>query len=407
MRADYSSDDEVPFYRYNISNSSADDDYTEPVTADTSSTLLENLTGQLAEHNLTARQRNIALYVIGNLDDNGYLTRDIRSMAFDIEEQTGQITSPEEVKAMFELVRTLDPAGIGAIDLRDCLLLQLKRKTPSEKVNIAIEIISHYFDIFSRKHYDRLSSALGISPDELRSVIELIQTLNPKPASVIGIDPAEEKTRHIVPDFLVEVDDDSALTLSLLNNIPELRIEKTFREADSNLPASSLQRDADASLFIKHKRDEASDFIRVLRMRQETLFKVMQAITTLQRDFFVNADDESLIRPMILKDISAITGADLSVISRATAGKYVATAYGIYPLKHFFNERTRDDDDTSSREIMAAIRTIIDNEDKNKPLSDEAITAKISEQGYDIARRTVAKYREKLGFPVARLRREI
>lgn len=403
--ADYASEDEIPSYRLEAHNHSSSDGYYEPVAVDSSSTLIDTLAAQLAEYNLSDRDRKTAMYVIGNLDDNGYLTRDSASIACDIEEQTGQPTTPANVKRMLDLVRRMEPAGVGAVDLRDCLLLQLRRRKPSPAVKTATEIVSHYFDLFSRKHYDRLASATGSSPTELRAAIDIIRTLNPKPAGVIGDDPAEERTRHIIPDFSVEIDDGD-LHLTLLNNIPELQIEETFRENDTP-ERNDTPREREASLFIRQKRDEATEFIKLLRMRQETLFNVMGAIAKIQRDFFMSGDDESKLKPMILKDISAITGYDLSVISRATAGKYVATPYGVHSLKMFFNERPKDNDDTSSHEILSTIRGIIEAEDKRKPLSDEAITAAISAKGYEIARRTVAKYREKLGIPVARLRKEL
>lgn len=403
--ADYASEDEIPSYRLEAHNHSSSDGYYEPVAVDSSSTLIDTLAAQLAEYNLSDRDRKTAMYVIGNLDDNGYLTRDSASIACDIEEQTGQPTTPADVKRMLDLVRRMEPAGVGAVDLRDCLLLQLRRRKPSPAVKTATEIVSHYFDLFSRKHYDRLASATGSSPTELRAAIDIIRTLNPKPAGVIGDDPAEERTRHIIPDFSVEIDDGD-LHLTLLNNIPELQIEETFRENDTP-ERNDTPREREASLFIRQKRDEATEFIKLLRMRQETLFNVMGAIAKIQRDFFMSGDDESKLKPMILKDISAITGYDLSVISRATAGKYVATPYGVHSLKMFFNERPKDNDDTSSHEILSTIRGIIEAEDKRKPLSDEAITAAISAKGYEIARRTVAKYREKLGIPVAWLRKEL
>lgn len=407
-RADYASEEEIPFYRLEARNHSVNDSYEEPVAADSAASLLDMLSEQLAEHDLTDRQRTLALYIAGNLDDNGYLTRDVNSMVYDIEEQTGLVASVAEVRAMLDLVRTLEPAGIGAVDLRECLLLQLKRRERSDSVLTATEIVAHYFDLFSRKHYDRLASAVGVSPEKLREAIKVIRSLNPKPASDIGNDPAEERTRHIIPDFAVEVDGND-IELTLLNNIPELRIEETFRDDEEDKPLSlqGSRSSGEAALFIRQKRDEATEFIKILRMRQETLFRVMSAIVRLQKDFFRNGDDESLIKPMILKDVSKLTGYDLSVISRAAAGKYVATAHGVYPLKFFFNERPKDDGDASTHELMATLKSVIDGEDKRHPLSDEVITAEMVSRGYDIARRTVAKYREKLGIPVARLRREI
>ncbi|MCM1518951.1 MAG: RNA polymerase factor sigma-54 [Pseudoflavonifractor sp.] len=402
--ADYPNEDETPSYRLEARNHSADDVRYEPVAIASGDNLIGSLTSQLSEHDLTEKQQAIAEYIIGNLDDNGYLTRPVASIADDLAFREGIDATTDEVKDALETVRSLDPAGIGAVDLRDCLLLQLRRMSPSVATRTAIEIIAHYFDLFSKKHYDRLASALGISQDALRDAIELIRTLNPKPGGLLGGDNADDRTRHIIPDFNVEVDGDT-ITLTLLNNIPDLQIEESF-VPESRATTRTTRRDREAMTFIRQKHDEAASFIKVLKMRQETLYRVMKAIVTIQRDFFLT-DDESMLRPMILKDIASLTGYDLSVISRATAGKYVATSRGVYPLKFFFNERPKEDDDTSSHEIMAAIKEIIATESKDRPLSDEAITTALGRRGYDIARRTVAKYREKAGIPVARLRKEL
>ncbi len=403
--ADYKNEDDIPSYRLESNNYSADDAYFEPVAIASGDTLIDSLKSQLAEQELTERQLAIGEYIIGNIDDNGYLARDLASMENDLAIQ-GIDVSMAELKAIFEEIRNLDPAGVGAVDLRDCLLLQLRRRQSSTALAHATEIIEDYFDLFSKKHYDRLCSLMNISSDELKDAMAIIRLLNPKPGSQVNGTSIEDKSRHIVPEFSVEVEDDGEITLSLLNNLPELQIEESFTMETLDSAIKMSRRDREAQAFIKQKRDEASGFIRILKMRQETLYRVMSAIVRLQRDFFLS-DDESLIRPMILKDIAGLTGYDLSVISRATAGKYVATASGIYPLKLFFNERPKEDDDVSSHEILAAIKEIIAAEEKQHPLSDEAITALLVKRGYDIARRTVAKYREKLGFPVARLRREI
>lgn len=402
--ADYKSDEDVPYYRTHIKNRSDSEPYYEPLAADTSSTAMDALSVQLSEHALTERQLMLAMYIIGNLDDNGYLTRDVNSMAYDIESHTGVRVLPGEIKDVLETVRSLDPPGIGAVDLRECLLLQLKRMPKSDDVNLAVEILTHYFDLFALKHYERIVSSLGITDKRLRDAVNLIRTLNPKPASVFGVDPADDKRQHIVPDFYVETDGEN-LTLSLLNTIPELQIEETCRLTDDD--ERGMTPDSEASLFVKQKRGEAEELIQVLKMRQTTLFRTMSAILRLQRDFFINGDDESLIHPMILKDVAAITHDDLSVISRATSGKYVATQGGVFPLKMFFREHPKDESDIPARDAMAVIRELVDAEDKSRPLSDEAIMASLSERGFPIARRTVAKYRERLGIPVARLRREI
>lgn len=404
--ADYRDEDEIPPYRLEARNYSADDKYYEPVAVDSSDTLIESLNAQLMEYDLDDTELAIAQYIIGNLDDNGYMTRDLTAICDDLAFNVGIDVPLVLIKKIFDIVRSLEPAGVGAIDLRDCLLLQLKRKEKSKQNDIATDIIDNYFDLFSRKHYDRLCSCLNISTEELKEVKTIITSLNPKPGSILT-GSVSDSTRHIIPDFSIEVDDDNGnITLTLLNRIPELQIEETFSEKACEIPQNATRSQREAAAFIKQKRDEASGFIKILKMRQETLYRVMKAIVKIQHEFFLT-DDESKIKPMILKDISAITGQDLSVISRATTGKYVMTQRGIYPLKLFFNERPTDDDDTSSHEILAALKDIIANENKRRPLSDEAITNALGEQGYNIARRTVTKYRERLGLPVARLRKEL
>lgn len=403
--ADYPNEDETPSYRLEAKNHSADDEYYEPIAVASDGSLIDNLTKQLAEFELSERQLIIAEHIIGNLDDNGYLTRTENAIADDLAFKIGIDADIKEVRQVLDIVRSLDPPGVGAVDLRDCLLLQLRRRESSVAVKTAIEIIAHYFDLFSKKHYDRLASALGISEENLREAIDIICSLNPKPGGQLGEDIAEERARHIIPDFNVDVEGDT-ITLTLLNNIPDLQIEESFNREWRELATPSRSSDRDALAFIKQKHDEAAGFIKVLKMRQETLYRVMRAIVHLQHDFFIS-DDESRLRPMILKDVAALTGYDLSVISRATAGKYVTTPNGIYPLKLFFNERPKDDDDTSSHEILATIKEVIASEDNLHPLTDEQITSQLVARGYDIARRTVAKYREKLGFPVARLRKKL
>ncbi len=409
--ADYRTDDDVPVYLKKSNSGSFDpDDYTEPVVADMGDTLIDTLSEQLNERNVTPRQETIAKYIIGNIDDSGYMSRDIRSITEDIEMQTGEEVSVEEVKAVWNIIRSFDPAGIAAVDLRDCLLLQLKRRLEDEKnvskaVKDAYEIVSDYFDLFTKKHYDRLAAAMSITSNSLKAALDVIRTLNPKPASQLATGGLEDGSRHIVPDFNVDVDGDE-ITLTLLNNIPELQIEAAFSEDPKEEKFQKGRSHKDAMTFIRQRRDEAQMFIRMLSTRQETLFRVMSAIVKIQRQFFLTGDVGEL-KPMVLRDISKITGDDLSVISRATAGKYVSTPYGVYPLKKFFSERVNEEEDASSHEIIEEIKKIISAENKRKPLSDEAITTILVQKGYNVARRTVSKYREKVGIPVARLRKEI
>lgn len=404
--ADYGNDDDIPSYMLDARNRSVNDTYYAPVAVNDELTLAEDLSRQLSELPLSPRQLTIANYIIGNLDSNGYLKRTPEAIADDITFTESVETEAAEVSEVIDIIRTLDPAGVGAVDLRDCLLLQLNRRQPTVEVITAREIITHYFDLFSKKHFDRLADLLGIDTERLTAAVDIISRLNPKPGNQLNDSAIEHSGRQIVPELQVEIDSDNNLTVSLLNNIPDLALSRSF-SLDTPMSATLTPRQrTDAATFIRTRRDEAQAFIKTLQMRQSTLLNVMTAIASLQRDFFLTGD-ETRLHPMILKDVAAVTGYDLSVISRATASKYVLAPSGIYPLKFFFNERPKADDDVTSHQIIDAIKTIISQEDKRSPLPDETIAAMLSEKGFNIARRTVAKYRERLGLPVARLRKTI
>lgn len=399
--------DDIPAYRLNISNHSADDKAYEPV-ATSESSLIDYLTEQINEQDLTENQRKIADYIIGNIDSNGYLTRSASAISDDLIFQTDLNVSEDEISTVLQMIRDLDPAGVGAVDLRDCLLLQLERLNGSADNMTAYDIIDKYFVEFSKKHYDKIISAMKISAEDFRRALDIIRALNPKPGSLYG-SADNAKAQHIIPDFSVEIDGDT-ITLTLLNNIPDLQIEESFQAMYDSLSTKKPRNrnEEEANRFVKDKYESASAFIAMLRQRQTTLFNTMRAIVDRQKDFFLT-EDESSLRPMVLKDIAADTGYDISVISRATSGKYVMTQGGIYPLKFFFNEGMRRDsgEDVSTREIQSALKQLIEKEDKNKPYSDEQLCALLKGKGYEIARRTIAKYRERLGFPVARLRKEL
>lgn len=404
--ADYKNDDDIPSYMLEARNHSVNDTIYTPVAVNDEMTLAEELSSQLSELQLTPRQLGIANYIIGNLDSNGYLKRSPEAIADDITFTESVETGADEVTEMIDIIRTLDPAGVGAVDLRDCLLLQLNRRESTVEVITAREIITHYFDMFSKKHFERLADLLGIDLERFTAAVDVISRLNPKPGNQLNDSAIERSGRQIVPELQVDIDSDNNLSVSLLNSIPELAISKSF-SADLPMSPSLTQRQrTDAATFIRTRRDEAQSFIKTLQMRQSTLLNVMTAIASLQRDFFLSGD-ETQLRPMILRDVAALTGYDLSVISRATASKYVTAPSGIYPLKFFFNERPKADDDVTSHQITDAIKTIISREDKRAPLPDEAIASMLSDKGFNIARRTVAKYRERLGLPVARLRKTI
>ena len=407
--ADYRDEDDIPPYRLEANNRSADDVRFEPVAVAAGESLMESLMSQLAETDLSQRQLAIARYIVGNIDDNGYMTRTLPQIDDDLAIDAGIEVDMAEIKDIFARIRTLDPAGVGAYDLRDCLSLQLRRMPDSEAVRTAREMVDNYFDVFSLRHFDRLGSLLGISRESLREADEVIRSLDPKPASRFGESDADDRARHIVPDFYVEVDRNDRITVSMPGSLPELAIERSFDVDDEVSVADTGEtsmRKREALSFISSKRRDASDFIELLRLRRVTLMKVMEAIARWQREFFLS-EDESRLRPMVLKDIAGAIGMDISVVSRATAGKYVATQGGVYPLKFFFNERVSEDEDASSREILSALRVLIQEEAPSSPLSDDALTARLTEMGYNIARRTVAKYRERLGIPVARLRKKL
>ncbi|MEZ3562759.1 MAG: RNA polymerase factor sigma-54 [Duncaniella sp.] len=407
--ADYRDEDDIPPYRLEANNRSADDVRFEPVAVAAGESLMESLMSQLAETDLSQRQLAIARYIVGNIDDNGYMTRTLPQIDDDLAIDAGIEVDMAEIKDIFARIRSLDPAGVGAYDLRDCLSLQLRRMPDSVAVRTAREIVDNYFDVFSLRHFDRLASLLGISRESLREADEVIRSLDPKPASRFGESDADDRARHIVPDFYIEVDRNDRITVSMSGNMPELAIERSFDVDDERSVADTGEtsmRKREALSFISSKRRDASDFIELLRLRRVTLMKVMEAIARWQREFFLS-EDESRLRPMVLKDIAGAIGMDISVVSRATAGKYVATQGGVYPLKFFFNERVSEDEDASSREILSALRVLIQEEAPSSPLSDDALTARLTEMGYSIARRTVAKYRERLGIPVARLRKKL
>lgn len=367
------------------------------------------MNARLGELNLSPWERTLASYIIGNLDDNGYLPRTLTAIAADISSAEGREVYVEELRPVFAAIRTLEPAGIGAVDLRDCLLLQIDRLPESPAVLVAREILTHNFDLFSKKHTERLRARIETNDETFEEAMRLIRSLNPKPGSVLGQSRAQQQGIHLSPDFSVEPVGDSFI-VRLLSRSPELTIERSFEpgniSAANGGQSSTLDRQRrEAAAFIRRNFDEASSFIRLLRNRSQTLLAVMEAIVAHQAAFFASGDPATL-RPMILKDIQATTGYDLSVISRACSDKYVSTPWGTFPLKYFFNERPQAHSDASQPQVIQALKEIIENEDPRHPLSDRALAEAMAAKGHDIARRTVTKYRERLGFPVGRLRRK-
>ncbi|MBO4942312.1 MAG: RNA polymerase factor sigma-54 [Muribaculaceae bacterium] len=405
--ADYADADDTPTY-FGASNYSADERHDEVAsyTADEDESMGEILMRRLtAENELDEDDMRIASHIIGNIDDNGYLTRPLRDIADDIAISEGFYVDDADVRRVFDDIRKLDPAGICAVDLRDCLLLQLERMPQTVESITAREIVAHHFDLFSKRHFDRLQAQLDIPRPALADAIDIIQGLNPKPASALEGLRTSDRVQHVVPDFVLDYDAATdTFTVGLQGNIPELAIESSFRADDPGESATPRQKQAHA--FIRDKRNAATAFIKLVELRARTLMMIARAIVKLQHDFFVSGDKAD-IKPMILRDVSTLTGLDISVISRATSGKYILTPHGMYPLKLLFNERPDADNDVSAHQILKVLDDIISSEDKHSPLSDQALTEALMARGYDIARRTVAKYRERLGHPVARLRKEL
>ncbi len=367
------------------------------------------LTDQLHLLNLDNTQQTIAEQVVGSIDEDGYLRRDTSAMVDDLAFRQNVIVSEADVEAVIEMTQQFDPPGVAARNLQECLLLQLKRKEQVDPLDgIAITILTNYFDEFSRKHYDKIQKAISISEDEMRGVIQVVTRLNPKPGGESPDD--SQELNYVVPDFFIyNIGGKLELTLNS-RNAPELRISEGYREMlrDYEKSAKKDKRQKEAVLFIKQKIDAAKWFIDAIQQRQKTLLLTMLAILEHQQNFFMSGD-ESDLRPMILKDVAAATGLDISTVSRVANSKYVQTEFGTYRLKFFFNEALTTDtgEEVSTREVKRILSDLIAGEDKKNPVSDERLTELLQEKGYEIARRTVAKYREQLMIPVARLRREL
>ncbi len=406
--SDYIDDDETPAYKLSVKNKGADDDEKAMPFASGSS-FRERLEQQLHLRNITERQEMLAGTIIGNLDDDGYLRRDIENITDDLAFSQNIMATTDELEEILELIQNLDPAGVGARSLRECLILQLKRKDSHyPSVRIALEVLETHFDAFTRKHYDRIIKRLEISNDDLRVAIGEITKLNPKPGN--SMRDSSKAVDHIVPDFQLTADDDE-LALSLNGrNAPELRVSDTYKQMMKGYDKSPTKnkKQKEALLFVKQKIDSAKWFIDAIKQRQQTLLLTMNAIMEFQRDYFLTGD-ETKLKPMILKDIAEIVHLDISTISRVANSKYVQTPYGTFLLKSLFSESLTTDtgEEVSTREVKKILLDAVDVEDKKRPLTDEKLTSLLKEKGYVIARRTVAKYREQLSIPVARLRKQL
>lgn len=401
-------DDEVGDYKLRDDNyPEADDKKTLPFKIEGS--FHDLLMDQLGMLNLDERTYKIAEQIVGSIDDDGYLRREISSICDDLAFRQNVDATEAEIETIIRQIQQFDPPGICARDLRECLLIQLRRKLNEGKgVETAISVLERYFDEFTKKHYEKIQRGLNLSDDQLKDVITQIIRLNPKPGGNVGeINKAES---YIVPDFFI-INNNGKLELTLnARNAPDLRISEGYRDMlkDYDKGNKKDKRQKEAVLFIKQKIDSAKWFIDMIKQRQHTLLSTMDAIMNYQKEFFLTGD-ETTLKPMILKDIAEITGLDISTVSRVANSKFVQTEFGTYRLKFFFSESLSTDtgEEVSTREVKKILSDLIEAEDKKKPLSDERLTELLQEKGYNIARRTVAKYREQLNIPVARLRKEL
>ena len=407
---EYLHDDDTPSYKSRINNFSKDDKQ-RPVYLTEGRSLQEYLIEQLRYRNLPERDMRLAVYLVGSIDEDGYLRRDLESVADDIAFTVGVETTAGELERLLNVIHELEPAGIGARDLRECLLLQMAQMPINTRPRrLARKILTNYFDEFVKKHYEKLMARLQISEDDFREAIAEIRRLSPKPGNLYA-EGGTDTTPYIIPDFLLDYQD-GRFTLSLNSyNVPEVRVNRRYMEMIREMVGSDgrvREKDKEAIQFVKSKIDSAKWFISAIKQRHDTLMRTMQTILDYQEEYFKDGD-KSKLRPMILKDIADRTGLDVSTISRVVNSKYVQTQFGIILLKSLFSEAMQTDsgEEVSSYEIKNILQECIDEEDKRRPLTDETLMDILNSKGYRIARRTVAKYREMLGIPVARLRKQI
>ena len=404
---DYLSDDEVPNYRLQANNYSADDEEKNvPYASGTS--FAQHLKTQLSTFRLTELEQEISDFLIGSVDESGYIRRTLQDIVDDLAFTQNVYTDEASVEKVLKKVQELDPAGVGARSLQECLLIQLKRKEVTKEVSLATDLLDKSFDHFSKKHYTKLLAKHDISEDELRDAIDVIEHLNPKPGGAFSGN--LRMVEHVIPDFAIKiVDGELELTLNG-RNAPEMHISNDYSNMLKGYKESKekTKSQKDAVMFIKQKLDSAKWFIDAIKQRQQTLMVTMSSIMNYQKEFFLSGDERNL-RPMILKDIADEIGMDVSTVSRVANSKYVDTPYGTKLIKEFFSESMTNDqgEEVSTREIKKILEISIDEEDKRKPLTDDKLAKLLLEKGYPIARRTVAKYREQLDIPVARMRKEI
>ena len=403
---DIKENEDVPSYKTRVNNWGKDP-RPEYNTFSVRESFTESLMDQLGYRNLSDRKYQIGAFIVGSLDGDGYLRRDIGSLVDDMAFRANLEVSEEEVLEMLKVVQEFEPAGVGARDLRECLILQLEAKERTQEVVNAERILKEQFQEFSNRHFGKVMSRLGIDEDQLKAAMKCITRLNPAPGGQLD-DSYSDQAQQIVPDFILE-EHDGELDFTMPRfNIPELRVNKKYSDMMASAKTSNDRSQKEAATFIRQKLDSAKWFVEALKQRQNTLQKTMQAILDFQHDYFLDGDEGNL-KPMVLKDIAEKTGFDISTISRVVNSKYIETHFGIFPLKYFFSEgmENKEGEEVSTRELKKALQECVDAEDKKKPLTDEQLVVEMGKKGYKVARRTIAKYRGQLGIPLARWRREL
>ena len=405
--SDYKEDDYIPSYRLRSDLYNSKEERPTYNTFSVKESFTQSLKDQLGYRNLTEHQYAVASFIIGSLDDDGYLRRSIDSVVDDLSFRANVETTEEEVLEMLKVIQEFEPAGVGARDLRECLLLQIRlcKKTPA--VENAVKILKNHFNEFTNKHFQKIMTRMDITEEELKEAMAKILKLNPSPGGQID-DSYTDQAQQIVPDFLLEYRD-GELKLSMPRfSVPELKVNRKYADILIEAANSSEREKKEAAAFVKKKLDSAKWFVEAIKQRHNTLSSTMQAIVDYQREYFIDGDETNL-KPMVLKDIAEKTGFDISTISRVVNSKYIETHFGIYSLKYFFSEglENQDGEEVSTRELKKALQECVDNENKRKPLTDDELVEKMSEKGYKVARRTIAKYRDQLGIPKARLRKEL
>ena len=404
--SEYKEDDSIPNYKLRVNNYGKDE-RPQYNTFSVKESFTQSLMDQLGFRSLSEHQHAVAAFIIGSLDDDGYLRRDIESLVDDLAFRAGIETDEKEVLDMLKIIQEFEPSGVGARDLRECLLLQIKTFKQTPEVINATRILKDFFSEFTNKHFQKIISRMGISEQEMKAAMSKILKLNPSPGGQID-DSYNDQAQQIVPDFVLTLENGELKLTMPRFSIPELRVNKKYADLLMDAANSSEREKKEAATFVKKKLDSAKWFVEAIKQRHNTLESTMKAIIEYQHDYFIDGD-ESHLKPMVLKDIAEKTGFDISTISRVVNSKYIETHFGIYSLKYFFSEglENQDGEEVSTRELKKALQECVDNENKRKPLTDDQLVDAMTQKGYKVARRTIAKYRDQLNIPKARLRKEL